>query len=224
MIDWSWNIFTLHNFFSLLIKQLIDLENVKTDNLKFRTDLPYQVMDGCSVTLYMIVYKEKLLRTSSNRNLKLDLSTLVTIWLSNITFHLRPICLQTLIAIDSELRQTSFPSICAPQSQVAVLFNSNLSRHPFLGQVVDSDLPLCTRFDSEHAVLILCHISTQRPMNDCKIERSDRRDFSRQHLLSNCIENFISHEKKSAHCGPISTKHEFENLFDSWTKSVSQEW
>ena len=28
-IDWSWNIFTLHNFCSLLIKQLIDLEKVR---------------------------------------------------------------------------------------------------------------------------------------------------------------------------------------------------
>ena len=40
-IDWSWNIFTLHNFCLLLVEQLIDLENVRTENLKFRTDLHY---------------------------------------------------------------------------------------------------------------------------------------------------------------------------------------
>ena len=40
--------------------------------------------------------------------MKLVLSTLVTTWLSNIAFHLRPIWLQTLVAIDSESRQTSF--------------------------------------------------------------------------------------------------------------------
>ena len=49
-IDWSWNIFTLHNFCSMLIEQLIDLEKVRTDNLKFRTDLRDRVMDGWSET------------------------------------------------------------------------------------------------------------------------------------------------------------------------------
>ena len=32
----------------MLIEQLIDLEKVRTDNLKFRTDLGDQVMDGWS--------------------------------------------------------------------------------------------------------------------------------------------------------------------------------
>ena len=47
MIDVSYRIrhrlelkfFTLHKFYSMLIEQLIDLEKVRTDNLKFRTDL-----------------------------------------------------------------------------------------------------------------------------------------------------------------------------------------
>ena len=43
--DWSWNIFTSHNFCSMLIDQLIDLENEK-----FRTDLRDRVMDSWSVT------------------------------------------------------------------------------------------------------------------------------------------------------------------------------
>ena len=145
----------------------------------------------------MIVYNGRLLKKSSNRKSKLVLSTLVTTWVSNIAFHLRPTWLQTLVAIESESCQTSFPSFCAPPSEVAVLFDSNLSRRPFLGQVVDSDLLLCTGFDSEHAVLFLCHIFTQRPMNDRKIERSDGRGFGRQQLLANSIEIFISHEKKS---------------------------
>ena len=37
---------------------------------------------------------------------------------------------------------------------------------------------------------------TQRPMTVRKIERSNGRGFGRQQLLSNSIENFISHEKK----------------------------
>ena len=46
--------FSLHTIFAkMLIKQLINLEKVRTDNLKFmkfRTKLRYQVMDGWSVT------------------------------------------------------------------------------------------------------------------------------------------------------------------------------
>ena len=89
-----------------------------------------------------------------------------------------------LVAIDSESHLTSFPRFCAPPSEVAVLFDSNLSRCPFLGQVVDLDLLLCTGFDSEHSVLFLCHIFTQRPMTDRKIERSDGRSFGLQQLLA----------------------------------------
>ena len=50
----------------MLIEQLIDLEKVRTDNLKFRTDLRDRVMDGWSVTQQMIVYKDNLLKKSSN--------------------------------------------------------------------------------------------------------------------------------------------------------------
>ena len=93
-----------------------------------------------------------------------------------IAFHLRPIGLQTLVVIDSESYQTLFQSFCAQQSEVAVLFDLNLSRRPVLRQVIDLDLLLCTGFYSEDAVLFLCHMfTTQRPMTDQKIERSDWR-------------------------------------------------
>ena len=92
-------------------------------------------MDGWSVTQQMIVYQDKLLKKSSNKKLKHVLSTLVTTWHSNITFHLLPIWLLTLVAIDSESCQTLFPSFCAQPSEVAVLMDLNLSRLPFLGQV-----------------------------------------------------------------------------------------
>ena len=111
----------------------------------------------------------------------------MTTWLTNTTFHLQPIWLQTLVVIYSESRLTSFPSFCAPPSEVALLINSNLSRRPFLRQVVESTksiyLLLWTGFDSEHAVLFLCHISTQRPMTDRKIEWSNGRCFGQQQLL-----------------------------------------
>ena len=140
----------------------------------------------------MIVYQGRLLKNSSNWKLKLVLSTLVTIWLSNIAFHLRPIWLQTLVSIDSESRQTSFQSFCAPPSEVAVLFDSNLSRRPFLRQVVDLDLLLCAGFDSEHEVLFLCHIFTQRPINDRKIEQSYGRCFGRQQIPFPKKKNLLS--------------------------------
>ena len=115
-------------------------------------------MDGWSVTQQMIVCQGRQLKKSSNRKSKLVLSALVTTWLSNIAFHLLPIWLQTLIAIDSESRLTLFPSFCVPPSEVAALFYSNLSRCPFLGQVIDLDLLLCTGSNQEHEVLFLCHI------------------------------------------------------------------
>ena len=77
-------------------------------------------------------------------------NTGLTTWLSNIAFYLRPIWLQTLVAIDSESRLTLFPSVCASPSEVAELFYLKLIRRPFLGQVVDLDLLLCTGFNSEH--------------------------------------------------------------------------
>ena len=43
------NIFSLHNFCSMLVEQLID-QKLKTENLKFRTDLSDLVMDDWSVT------------------------------------------------------------------------------------------------------------------------------------------------------------------------------
>ena len=49
-LDWSWNIFFSHNFCLMLIKHLINLKKVRTKNLKFRTDLQDQVIDGWSVT------------------------------------------------------------------------------------------------------------------------------------------------------------------------------
>ena len=107
---------------------------------------------------------------------------------TQVTFHLRPIWLQTLVEIDSESYQTLFPSFCALASEVAVLFCSNLSRLPFLGQFVDSDLLLCTGSDLEHAFFFLCHIFTQRPMNDSKIKRSNGRCFGRQQLLAHSME------------------------------------
>ena len=62
------------------------------------------------------------------------------------------------------------------------LLDFNLSGHPFLEQnqqVVDLDM-LCTGFNFEHADLFLCPNCIQRPMNDWKIEQSNKCGFGRQ--------------------------------------------
>ena len=148
----------------------------------------------------MNVCKGRLLKKSSNWKSRLILSTLVTTWLSNLAFHLRLIWLQILVAIDSASLLTSLPSFCTQPSEVAelsALFYSYLSKCPFLRHVVNSDLLLGTGFDSEHEVLFLCHLFTQRPMNDRKIERSNGHCFGRQQLFANSIQISFHMKKKS---------------------------
>ena len=139
---------------------------------KHRTSFGLQTLVAIDLELCQILFPT-FCSPPSEVTVLIDLNLSRRPFLGQVSFHLRPIWLQTLVAIDSESRLTSFPNFCASPSEVAALFNSNLSRRPFLGQVVDLDLLLCTGFDSEHAVLFLCHIFTQRPMTDRKVERSD---------------------------------------------------
>ena len=59
---------------------------------------------------------------------------------------------------------------CAPQSEVTARFDSNLSRRPFLGQVVNLDLLLSgfAQDSIQNNWFWSYHIFTQRPMNDCR--------------------------------------------------------
>ena len=97
----------------------------------------------------MIVYKGRLLKQSSIKNRSSSCQA----------FHMRPIWSHFFVAIDSESYLTLFPSLCAPPSEVAALFKSNLSRHPFLREVVDLDLLLC-KFaqDSIRNLLFLSYV------------------------------------------------------------------
>ena len=94
----------------------------------------------------MIVYKGRLLKKSLNRKLKLVQSTV------NAGHYMTFKHISHLICDRSESRLTSFPSFCAPPSEVAVLFDSNLSRRPFFGQVVNLDQ------------MIKFHFSSHRPL------------------------------------------------------------
>ena len=55
----------------MFIKQVIAYRNVKSQNLKFSTDLQNQVMDGWSVTLLLIIHITRLLKESLNLKSKL---------------------------------------------------------------------------------------------------------------------------------------------------------
>ena len=171
----------------------------------------------------MIVYKGKLHKSLQIKNwtcqTSLVLSTLVTTWLLNTPFHLLPIWLQPLVDINSESHVTLLPSFCGQPSEVTVLFNLNLSRHPFLRQVAccfAQDSILNMRFCS-YVIFLL--------RDQCLIER-----FSKamgEALVSNNFSPIPSkisfHMKKKVNCCvPKFTKH--LNLVDSWTDSVLQEW
>ena len=97
------------------------------------------------------------------------------------------------------------------------VFEWNLRRLPFVGQVFNLERVLHTGFDYEHVDLFLCHIFTQSPMNDQKIEQSNERRFGLQQVLAKSIEKLYL-----MRADPKFTKH--QNLFDSQTKSVSQEY
>ena len=105
-----------------------------------------------------------------------------------------------------------------PPSEVSMLFNSNLSRRPFLRQVVNLDLLLCTGFNYD--VLFLCPITSYSETNEWS------KDWIASWVLlwyvrfcqfhRNLI-NMIS--SVTCHC-PKFTKD--ENLFDYCTRSVLQ--
>ena len=113
----------------------------------------------------MNVYKIRLLKKTSNRKLKLVLSTPVTTWLSNITFHLQLIWPQTLIAIDSEIRNQNHAWHC---------FQAFACRHlkslrcfvQIWADALSLDRLLIQTRCFAHVALILCHIFTHRPRND----------------------------------------------------------
>ena len=114
------------------------------------------------------------------------------------------------VAVNSESCQTSFPSLCALP---AVLFNSNLSKHPFLWQVVDLDLLLSSlhRIQFGTCCFVPTSFSSQRPTNDSKIEQSNGCCFGQQQLLAllGPIPSKISFhiKKRVTRSGLISTKH-----------------
>ena len=160
----------------------------------------------------MIVYKGKLLKKYSNRKSKLVLSSSVNaghymVFKHRISFKFATDLAENFGCYRFRIMPDIVSKLCAQPYEVTALFDSNLSRRPFLGQVVDTDPLLCTGFDSEHVVLFLCHIFAQRRMNDRKIQRSDGRGFGRQQLLADSREISFQMKKKVTRRGPKFTKH-----------------
>ena len=88
-----------------------------------------------------------------------------------------------LVVIYTESFQTLFPSFSTPSSEVAVLWDSNLNRLPFLRQVIKLDLlhgtgfiPIQFRTFGFAPVLVLLR-DQGNWMNDQTIEQSDEHCF-----------------------------------------------
>ena len=85
--------------------------------------------------------------------MKLFQSMQVSTWLSDIAFYLSLIWLQTLVVINSEFRQI------VSKLLLISIYYCNLSRQyrlPFLGQIINLDVLLCSGFNLEHEDLFLC--------------------------------------------------------------------
>ena len=100
------------------------------------------------------------------------------------------------VAIDSESVQRLFLSFCMLTFEVTVLFNWNLSTLPFLGQIVNLDLLVCTGFDLEYADLFLCLcFFIQRPMYNWRIDKSYECCFGRYQVSAKPFKNFLQIKK-----------------------------
>ena len=89
---------------------------------------------------------------------------------------------------------------------------------PVLGQMFNLNLLLCTGFSLEHADLFICLVFTERPMNNCKIQRSYERCFGMHITFLQNPSKFPPPPKKllAGHCQKF-TKH--GNLFECRTES-----
>ena len=184
-IDLIWNIFTLQNFCSLLIEQLINLEKweLRTWNL----GQPGRSFISSYGWLALTTADDCLQRQIAQKNSNLlVLSTLVTYmafkhsisFATNLAANFGCHGFRIIPDIISKL----FCSTMWSQCVASVWFESEQTPFPRTGHWLRS--AACTEFDLEHAVLFLCHMFTQQPMNDRKIMQSDGCGFGLQQLLA----------------------------------------
>ena len=147
---------------------------------------------------------------------------LVNTLFSNITFLLRPIWLQSLVAIDSESCHTSFPSFCAAIcNHCAVWFESEQTPNDRAGRWFGSTALHRIRFRT------CCFV----PMPYFYSESNEwSKDWAKQwalHWSATPYHQFhrklhFTWKQKVTRHGPKFKKHSI--LFHSQTDSVSQEW
>ena len=82
------------------------------------------------VTLHMIILSSRI-NADCSKNVEKENQSLSSQFSLYMAFHLQPIWLKTLVAINLASCQRLFPTFCSQPSEVAVLFDWNLSRHPF---------------------------------------------------------------------------------------------
>ena len=103
----------------------------------------------------MIIFSSQLLQKSLNWKCFL---ALLQFWL------------QTLVTIDSKSWSRLFPSFALHHVEWMCSLIGIWADYLFSDRSFDLNLLLCTGFDLELVDLLLCHIFTERPMNDHKIE------------------------------------------------------
>ena len=131
-IEWSWNIFSLHIFSSMLLKQVINLRKVR----RWELEIQYRPSRSSCVWLVSSTVDNCFqLQIAQNKN-----------W--SLSSQCRPLdgflylfSFATVLAINFGCNwfritvscQRYFPSFCTWPSEVAVLFDWNVSRHSFSG-------------------------------------------------------------------------------------------
>ena len=121
----------------MLIEQLINLEKVRTDNLKFGTDLQDRAMDGWSV-LHIIITVDECLHRKIAQTQKIFKSKIEAhpVNSGHYMAFKHSISFATNLAANFgcdrfRIKPDIVSSFCAPPYEVAALFDSNLSRRPF---------------------------------------------------------------------------------------------
>ena len=172
---------------------------MRNENLKLRTDLQYQSNDGWTTMQQMMIIGNTLLKFPK-KDLQIESQGQSRQCSFQHNFHtlLFSVGCELLVVIDSISYQTGRLSsgVCAPPFGAAVLFNWILSRHLFLKNI-DLIQLLCTGLNQEHAVLFLCLILNQKPMNDLKLEQAMSAALVSNEFLLNPSKFHSSWENKS---------------------------
>ena len=185
--DWSWNLFTLHNFSSNAHQAAgpWKSENWELFGKIFEIKL-WKVGQSTSWCLFTKAQQ------IAERIFKLKIKACpVTAGHYMVFKHQISFATNSEANFDCNLFRIMLDIVLCCANQI---WADSLSsgRCPFLRQVVNIDLLLCTGLNLEHEELFLCHGFTYIPMTDWKVEQSN----GRQHLLAYSIENFISHLEK----------------------------